>query len=66
MLTAKCSGRYCNHRSMSQLGCIHLSPTTTPAFTSGETSSASQVLSKGPVVRVLLVRCYRNGRETMI
>jgi hypothetical protein len=28
-----------------------------PASTSGETSPASQVLPKGPVVRVLLVRC---------
>jgi hypothetical protein len=57
MLTAKCSVKYCDHRSVSQLGCRHLSPTTTPASTSGETSSASQVLPKGPVVRVLLVRC---------
>jgi hypothetical protein len=32
-----------------------MSPATTPASTSGETSSASQVLSKGPIVRVLLV-----------
>jgi hypothetical protein len=35
-----------------------MSPITTPASTFGETSSASQVLSKGLVVRVLLVRCY--------
>jgi hypothetical protein len=32
-----------------------LSPATTPASTSGETSSSSQVFSKWPVVRVLLV-----------
>jgi hypothetical protein len=43
--------------SVSQLGCRHLSPTTPPASTLGETSSASQVLPKGMVVRVLLVRC---------
>jgi hypothetical protein len=49
--------RYCNHRSMSQLGCRHLSPATPPASTSSETSSTSQVFLKGPVVRVLLVRC---------
>jgi hypothetical protein len=57
MLIAKCFVEYCDHRSVSQLGCRHLSPTTTPASTSGETSSASQVLPKGSVVRVLLVRC---------
>jgi hypothetical protein len=34
-----------------------LSPATTLASTSGETSSASQVFSKGSIVRVLLVRC---------
>jgi hypothetical protein len=39
------------------LGCRHLSPATTPSSTSSETSSASQVLPKGSVVRVLLVRC---------
>jgi hypothetical protein len=33
-----------------------MSPTTTPASTSGETSFALQVLLKGLVVRVLLVR----------
>jgi hypothetical protein len=33
-----------------------MSPATTPASTSGETSSASQVLPKGLVVRVFLVR----------
>jgi hypothetical protein len=57
MLTAKCSVKYCDHRSVSQLGCRHLSPTTPPASTSGETSSALQVLPKGPVVRVFLVHC---------
>jgi hypothetical protein len=57
MLTAKFFVKWYNHRSVSQLGCRHLSPATTPASTSGETSSASQVLLKGPVVRVLLVRC---------
>jgi hypothetical protein len=46
-----------NHRSVSQLGYRHLSPVTPPTSTSGETSPASQVLSKGPVVRVLLVCC---------
>jgi hypothetical protein len=35
----------------------YMSSKTTPTSTSGETSSASQVLPKGPVVRVLLVRC---------
>ena len=34
-----------------------MSRATTPASTSGETSSISQVLPKGPVVRVLLVHC---------
>jgi hypothetical protein len=48
---AKC----CNHIFVSQLGYIHLSPLTPPASTSGETSSSSQVLPKGLVVRVLLV-----------
>jgi hypothetical protein len=57
MLIAMFSVKYCDHRSVSQLGCRHLSPTTHPASTSGETSSASQVLLKGLVVRVLLVRC---------
>jgi hypothetical protein len=37
MLIAKCSVKYCDHRSVSQLGCRHLSPTTPPASTS-ETS----------------------------
>jgi hypothetical protein len=46
-----------DHRSVSQLGYRHLSHVTPPASTSGETASASQVLSKGSVVRVLLVRC---------
>jgi hypothetical protein len=54
-------------------GCRHFSPATTPASTSGETSSASQVLLKGSVVRVLLVCCcsvepwvypYTNNRKT--
>jgi hypothetical protein len=57
MLIDKFFVKYCDHRSVSQLGCRHLSPTTTPASTSGETSSASQVLLKGQVVRVLLVCC---------
>jgi hypothetical protein len=47
----------CNHRSVSQLGYKHPSPVTPPASTSGETSLASQVLPKGPIVRVFLVRC---------
>ena len=47
--------RCCNHIYVSHLGCRHLSPTTTLASTSGETSSALQVLLKGLVVRVLLV-----------
>jgi hypothetical protein len=38
-------------------GYKHLHPVTPPASTSGETSPASQVLPKGPVVRVLLVCC---------
>jgi hypothetical protein len=57
MLIGKFSVKYCDHRSVSQIGCRHLSPATPPASTSGETSSASQVLSKGSVVRVLLVHC---------
>jgi hypothetical protein len=57
MLIAKFSVKYHDHRSVSQLGCRHLSPATPPASTSGETSSASKVLLKGMVVRVLLVRC---------
>jgi hypothetical protein len=57
MLLDKFFVKCCHHRSMSQLGCRHLSPATPPASTSGETSSASHVLSKGSVVRVLLVRC---------
>jgi hypothetical protein len=51
--SAKCG----NHRSMSQLGYRHLSPLNPPASTLDETSPASQVLSKGPVVSVLLVHC---------
>jgi hypothetical protein len=57
MLLAECSVKCCGHRSVSQLGCRHLSPATPPASTSGETSSASEVLLKGSVVTVLLVRC---------
>jgi hypothetical protein len=57
MLTAKFSIKYCNDRSVSQLGCRHLRPATPPSFTSGEISSASQVLLKGPIVRALLVHC---------
>jgi hypothetical protein len=34
-----------------------LSPATTPSSTLGETSSSSQVLLKGPIVRVFLVHC---------
>jgi hypothetical protein len=34
-----------------------LSPATTPASTSSDTSSASQVFPKEPIVRVLLVHC---------
>jgi hypothetical protein len=44
-----------NDRSVSYLRLQTLSPATTPTSTSGETSSASQVLLKGLVVRVLLV-----------
>ena len=51
--SAKCG----NHRYVSQLGYKHLSPVTPLASTSSETSPASQVLPKGLVVRVLLVRC---------
>ena len=54
---AKCFVKYCDHRSLSHLDCIHLSPATTPDSTSAKTSSASQVLPKGPVVRVFLVGC---------
>jgi hypothetical protein len=46
-----------NHISVSQLGYIHLSHVTPPVSTSGETSPALQVLLKGSVVKVLLVRC---------
>jgi hypothetical protein len=38
---------------VSHLGCRHLSPTTPPTSTLGETSSTLQVLSKGPIVNVL-------------
>jgi hypothetical protein len=48
---AKC----CNHISMSHIGYRHLIHVTPPASTSGETSPASQMLRKGPTVRVLLV-----------
>jgi hypothetical protein len=57
MLTAKFFVKRYNHRSVSQLGCRHLILATTPASTSGETSSASKVLSKGLIVRFLLVHC---------
>jgi hypothetical protein len=53
----KGSVKYCNHISVSQLGCRHLSLETPPTSTLGETSSTLQVLSKGLIVRVLLV-CY--------
>jgi hypothetical protein len=53
----KYSAKFYNHRSVSQLGYRHLSPVTPPASTSGETSPALQVFPKGPIVRVLLVRC---------
>jgi hypothetical protein len=56
MLISKFSIKYCDHRFVSQLGCRHLIPTIPPSSTSGETSSSTQVLSKGPVDRVLLVR----------
>jgi hypothetical protein len=46
-----------NHRSVSHLGYRYLSPVTPAASTLGETASASQVFSKGPIVRVLLVGC---------
>jgi hypothetical protein len=49
--------KFYNHISVSHLGYRHLSPVTPPASTSGETSPTSQVLPKGSVVRVLLVRC---------
>jgi hypothetical protein len=57
MLIAKFFVKYCDHRFVSQLVFRHLSPVTPPASTSGETLSASQVLPKGPIVRVLLVHC---------
>jgi hypothetical protein len=57
MLLAKFSFKYRDHKSVSQIVCRHLSLATPPASTSGETSFASQVLSKGPIVRVFLVRC---------
>jgi hypothetical protein len=57
MLTVECFVKWCNHISVSHLGCRHLSPATTPASTLGETSFVSQVLSEGLVVRVFLVHC---------
>jgi hypothetical protein len=57
MLLAKCSVKYYDHIFVSQLGCRHLSPANPPTSTSGETSSVSQVLPKGLVVKVLLVHC---------
>jgi hypothetical protein len=56
MLLAKCLVKYRDHRSVSQLGCRHLSTATPPDSTSGETSSVSHMFPKGPVVMVLLVR----------
>jgi hypothetical protein len=56
MIDAKCFVRDIITDLCPSLGCRHLSLATTPASTSGETSSTSQVLSKRPVVRVLLVR----------
>jgi hypothetical protein len=53
----KYSSKCYNHRYVSHIGYKHLSPVTPPASTLGETASASQVLSKGLVVRVLLVHC---------
>jgi hypothetical protein len=55
MLLDKCFVNCFYHRSVSQLGCIHMIPTTPPTSTLGETSFSSQVLPKGLVVRVLLV-----------
>jgi hypothetical protein len=57
MLLAKLSVKCGNHGSMSQLVCINSSLTTPPTSISGETSSASKMLPKGMVVRVLLVHC---------
>jgi hypothetical protein len=56
-ILAKCSVKCCNHRSVSELGCRHMSPTTPPSSTSGETSSSLKVLPKGSIVKVLLVHC---------
>ena len=55
----KYSTKCCNHGSVSQLGYRHLNPVTPPASTLGETLPASQVLPKGSVFKVLLVR-YRS------
>jgi hypothetical protein len=46
-----------NHISVSQLGYRHLSPVTPLPLPRVRLASASQVLPKGLVVRVLLVRC---------
>jgi hypothetical protein len=54
----KCFVKCCNRISVSQPSCRHLSPATPLASTLGETSSASQVLSKGSIVRVFLVECH--------
>jgi hypothetical protein len=43
------------NRYVRQLGFRHLSLATTLASTSGDTSSSSQVLPKGMIVKVLLV-----------
>jgi hypothetical protein len=57
MINAKCSvSDIITDLCLSEV-CRHLSLTTTPASTSGETSFASQVLPKGSIVRVLLVHC---------
>jgi hypothetical protein len=56
MINAKCPVSDIIKDLCPNLGCRQLSPATTPTSTLGETSSASQVLPKGPIVRVLLVR----------
>jgi hypothetical protein len=56
------------HIHVSQLGYKHLHPVTPPFSTLGETSPASQVLPKGMVVGVLLVRCstMNSGSDPVI
>jgi hypothetical protein len=56
-VSPKYSMKFYNHISVSQLGYRHLSPVTPHASTLGETASASQVLPKESVVKVLLVHC---------